>query len=280
MQKRAQILKVPQSKRRAILVGSAIALAILIFVPWNMKLQGPVTVFPARRVLVASEVQGVVNNVYFREGAILKKGSVIASLENSEYRLALQQKQTQRDVLQKEISLNRSKNDSSSMGQHQIELDQVMREISYNQGLVDLTQIVSPVSGILITPKVEEKVGSLLKRGEQFCEVADMGTPRVEIDIPETDLGHVKIGQKVRVKMNAYPTKAFFGTVNLLGAQVTSQSPERYYRVEAKVENPDLLLKSGMVGEAKVEVGYHSIGYVLFRKPLGIIWQKLWLWLA
>jgi RND family efflux transporter MFP subunit len=278
MQKKAELLKMPQSRRRAMAIGLAILLAVLL-IPWNMKIQGDATVFPAKRTPVVTQVEGILKKVPFREGAILKKGTPIAYLDDAEYRLALREKEMQRDVLQKELSRSRSVDDFSAARQHQIQLEQTSREISYYQDQLNRTQIPAPVDGVLITPKVEEKVGSFLKKGDLFCEVADMRVPRVEVDIDEADLGYLQIGQKVRLKMNAYPMKKFHGLLNLLGAQVVSRSPDRYYRIEAQVDNPDLVLKSGMAGKAKIEVGYHSIGYVLLRKPFRFIWKKLWTWL-
>jgi hypothetical protein len=52
-----------------------------------------------------------------------------------------------------------------------------------------------------------------------------------------------------------------------------------YFRVESKTENTGFLLKSGMAGKAKIEVGYHSIGYVLLRDPVRFLWKKIWVWL-
>ncbi len=279
MQKKALLMKMPQGRRMAWGAGIALALAILILVPWNMKLVGDVTVLPARKTPVASQVEGIVKKVYLREGARIKKGTLIASLEDNDYRLALQQKHTERDVLQKEISRSQSIGDSASARMQQIQLDQVLREIEFYEYNLNATRIVAPLDGVLITPRIEEKTGSLLVKGEAFCEVADMRSPRAEIEVEEGDAAFAGTGQKVSLKMNAYATQKFYGTVNLLGTQLVARDTEHYYRLEAQIDNPDLLLKSGMVGKAKVEVGYRSIGYVLLRKPFRFIWKKFWVWL-
>jgi len=118
-----------------------------------------------------------------------------------------------------------------------------------------------------------------VKKGEQFCELADMSSTRADVTIDESEMGYVKVGHRIRLKMNAYPTRSFYGKVTLLGAQVNPQTTQPYYRIEALIENPDLLLKSGMVGKAKIETGYRSIGYVILRKPFRFIWKKIWSWL-
>jgi len=279
MEKKKMLLKMPKGRRNTWLIGMAVAALLLIFVPWKMKVVGDVTVMPARQIPVVSEVEGIVKNVYFREGAQVKKGTLVAALEDSNYRLALEEQKTRRDLLSKQISRSQSLNDMAALRMQQIELDQTDREIAFTQQELNRTRILAPVDGVIITPKIEERVGFLLKKGEQFCELADMSNPRAEVELTEGDLQYAKLGQSVWLKMNAFPTKKFDGTVSLLGAQVNADSEAPHYRVEARVENQEMLLKSGMAGKAKVEIGYRSIGYVLLRKPIQFVWKKLWVWL-
>lgn len=279
MQRKAAIMKMPQSRRMAWAAGIGLLLLFLIFVPWNMKITGEATIFPTSKTPAVAEVEGIVKNVYFREGAPIKKGAVIASLVDNDYRLALGQNLTRKELLMKDVSRSESLGDSTSARMHRIELEQVDREIQFYEDQLGRTNVLAPVAGVLITPRIEEKVGSLLKKGEPFCDLADMTTPRAEIWVDESDAGYLKTGERVRIKMNAFPTKKFYGEVTLLGSQIVTKNNTPYLRMEARIENPGLLLKSGMVGKAKVEVGKHSIGYVLLREPVRFLWKKIWVWL-
>jgi RND family efflux transporter MFP subunit len=279
MKRKDKLLKMPKQQKIATAIAAAVIVAILTFVPWNMKVMGDVTVLPQQRTPVISEVEGIVKTVNFREGAKVTKGSVISQLQDDNYRLALNDQRMRRDVLLKQISRSQSALDSSSLSTQKIQLEQAQREIQYYQQLLDRTQLKAPVDGILITPRIEERIGSFLRKGEPFCELANMQRTRAEVNVREGDVGYLEMGQKIRLKMNAFPTKKFYGTVTLLGAQMAPHSDTSTYRIEAQIDNADLLLKSGMVGKAKVEVGYRSIGYVLLRKPFRFLWKKLWSWL-
>ncbi len=279
MRRKAKLMKMPKQQRIVTAVVCAVVLAILTFVPWNMKIMGDVGVLPQHRTPVISTVEGIVKNVYFREGALVSRGAVLSQLRDEDYRLALDDQKTRRDLLLKEISRSQSTGDSSALRVQQIQLQQTEREIAFYQQLLDSTRLTSPVDGILITPKIEEKVGSFLKKGEEFCELADMRSTRAEVNIQESDISYLKVGQEIRLKMNAYPTKKFYGKITLLGAQVTPHNETSIYRIEAQIDNTDQFLKSGMVGKAKIEVGYRSIGYVILRKPVRFLWKKFWVWL-
>ena len=54
------------------------------------------------------------------------------------------------------------------------------------------------------------------------------------------------------------------------------EGDERFVIAESRVANDDGLLKTGMVGRAKVSVGRRSVAYAVFRKPVSWIWAKLW----
>lgn len=278
-QRKAKLLKMPKQQRIFTAIVCAVIAAFLTFVPWNMKVMGDVTVLPERRTPVIAQVDGIVKNVYFKEGTQVGHGALLSSLQDENYRLSLEEQKTRRDLILKEMNRSQSTADSAALSLQQIQLAQAEREIAYRQQQLDMTHILAPVDGVLITPHVEEKIGSLLKKGDAFCELADMRETRAEVSLVETDIGYLRVGQEVALKMNAYPTKKFYGKVTLLGTQVYPHGETALYRIEVQIDNKDLLLKSGMVGKAKIEVGYHSIGYVLLRSPIRFLWKKFWVWL-
>ncbi len=74
-------------------------------------------------------------------------------------------------------------------------------------------QVVSPSSGVITTPKLEDKIGPYVKRGDLIAEVHELKTLRGEIPISEKEIADVKIGQKVVLKARAFPEHSFYGQV-------------------------------------------------------------------
>jgi GAF domain-containing protein len=279
IQKKAQIMKMPQSRKIAWASGIAIALLLLILVPWNMKVVGDVTILPEFRTPVVSEVEGIVQKVHLRESDRVKKGTAVATLMDYDYRLSLEGFQAKRDMLSKEISRSESEGDSTTARLKRIEMEQIDREIKFSNDQLGRTNLISPVDGMIITPRIEEKVGHLVRKGEEFCEVANIQKVRAQVAVEEGDISYLKNEQNISLKMNSYPTIKFNGTVKHLGAELRGTDPHKYYVVEAEIENPQELLKSGMVGKAKIATGYRSIGYVLLHTPARFLWKKLWVWM-
>ena len=279
MKKKAEILKMPRNRKIAWLGGAAVLALLLAIVPWNMAVQGNVTVLPWLRTGVVSEVEGIIRDVKLREGDIVQKGKAVATLVDEDYKLAIERYQTRKDMLLREISRSESAFDATSAQLKRIELEQMDHEIRFSADQLARTQLVAPVNGVIVTPRIEEKAGLLIRKGEEFCEIADMKTIRAEIALDEVDVSHLKAGQKVAVKMNSYPTSKFYGEVKLLGATLQEGTSGNHYVVQAEISDPQVLLKQGMVGKAKIETGSHSVGYVLLRKPFYFLWKKLWVWL-
>jgi HlyD family secretion protein len=132
---------------------------------------------------------------------------------------------------------------------------------------------------VVATPRVEESVGARLARGDVFCEVVDPELPRIEVSVREADVGLVKAGQAVKVKLHAFPTRSFRGIVERVGVAATVVDEERVFLVRARLDGAPLPLRSGMTGRAKIDTGPASLGRVLLRRPGRWAWGVLWGWL-
>jgi len=67
--------------------------------------------------------------------------------------------------------------------------------------------------------------------------------------------------------------------VTQISPQATTEQGVRVFIVRAEVENPDKILRTGMVGRVKILTGPRSVGYVLVREPLRWLQKTIWTWL-
>jgi hypothetical protein len=68
----------------------------------------------------------------------------------------------------------------------------------------------------------------------------------------------------------------FHGVLARVGSHVRDDGKDQFLVCEARTENPAALLKTGMLGKAKVATRKVSIATALFRKPVRYFWNKLW----
>ncbi|HYE63980.1 MAG TPA: GAF domain-containing protein [Pyrinomonadaceae bacterium] len=277
--KKRAFLSMPKAKRTATMAIAAAVLLLLIFFPWNLKVGGNAYVLPTRTVTVNAEVDGIIDQVNYREGDLVPAGAVVATLRSDEYLFNLNDAKARYDILARELTRLQAASGAAAAQIERVKLEQTQREIALNQAKLEQTQIRSHINGVIITPRIEEMRGRYIRRGEVFCETADLNPIIIEAAIPEDDIGLVTPGQEVWLKANAFPSRKFTGRVAHISPQATIEQGARVFIVRAEVENADQSLRTGMLGRVKILTGLHSIGYVLLRDPARWLQKKVWSWM-
>lgn len=265
---------------------AGVIVLFLVLVPWPMRLGTDATVVPAERRMVSALPGGVVERVLVHEGDAVQPGQLLAQLDDSEDRVKLAQAEAALAQARGELTEAEFRNDPSAAGQAKIRADLHSAEVSFEQTRVADAQLRAPIPGVVVTPKVEEKAGTMLKPGEGFCEIVAQDHMAAEMSVEEADLGLVRTGRHVALKLNAFPTETFQGTIERIGEQAHAEAGEQYFLVRASFENPGDRARDGMVGRARIRVGggwFHSgwypVSYVLLRSPFRWLWHKVWAWL-
>ena len=102
-----------------------------------------------------------------------------------------------------------------------------------------------------------------------------------EIAVPEKELADVATGQKVVLKARAFPQESFEGNVVAIAPMVSKQENtinERTILVITKLENPSLLLKPEMSGNAKIYCGERRLIEIATRRFVRFFRVEFWSW--
>jgi len=212
-------------------------------------------------------VSGKVLFVGPREGDYVKRGQRLASIDPTDYQLALTAATKQKDVA--EVAHKRAEDehrrmkmlyDSNSLAPNDYEkfkaaFDSTARQ--YEQAvaaeklsrkhLTDAT-LYSPTSGYIAKRMIEP--GDTASVGQPVFEIIQLNPVEVNVGVPETDVHLVRIGQKAEIKIPALPGRSFEGTVRIIN--VSADPNTRTYMTRITVANPKHLLRVGMVAEATI----------------------------
>jgi multidrug resistance efflux pump len=143
-------------------------------------------------------------------------------------------------------------------------------------------QLVSPIAGVVTTPKLEERIGEYVQRGDLVLEVHALETVTVEIAVPEQEISDVAVGQRADLKARAFPGRTLEGVVTAIAPVVTKpvqEYVERTVTVTTRLENRDGLLKPQMTGTAKIRCGERRLLELLTRRLAGYLRVEFWsLW--
>jgi RND family efflux transporter MFP subunit len=276
LERRQKLFEMPKARRLAWGIGALVALLVLLLVPWRIRIGGPARILPGSRAAVTAGVDGVVSAVMHREGDLVHAGDVIATLSDEKYASSLEEARAALAIAESELARQREAGDASAMFAAQSRRDALAAKIALETDQFTRTRIRAPADGVIVTPRIEERVGQFFERGSELCVVADARSVTAEVAIDEPDASLLKAGEPVAIKLNTYPTRTFHGSVSRVGSFVREEGKERFVIAEVRVENSDGLLKTGMLGAAKISDGRHSILRAIFRKPARWVWNKLW----
>nr|WP_305909880.1 efflux RND transporter periplasmic adaptor subunit [Methylomarinum sp. Ch1-1]MDP4522819.1 efflux RND transporter periplasmic adaptor subunit [Methylomarinum sp. Ch1-1] len=112
-------------------------------------------------------------------------------------------------------------------------------------------------------------------------EVYRLDTAKVEMLIPEKDIGDIGVGQPVTLKARAYPDRQFNGKVAAIAPTAMDDDSgltRKVVRVTTEIDNAALLLKPEMTGFAKIDCGKRTLFELLTRRMLRYLRVEFWAW--
>jgi RND family efflux transporter MFP subunit len=270
-----------KKRKRAMIVALAVAAVIFLAAfPLPMRVEGNAVVGPAHRATIQPEVEGVLTKIYVREGERVRRGQVLASMEDWKYRSALADAQAKYETSLLHMNRALAGNDGSEAGIQRVQANYWKSEVARAQELLDRTSLRSPIDGVVTTPSIENFIGKRLQFGDAFADIVDDSRAVVDIAVEDTEVGLLSAGSAAAIKLNSYPTRTFQGNVSVVSPQGQLQGDSRVFFARVTLPNPDGSIRSGMGGQGKVRVGWYPSGYVLFRRPLIWIYSRLWNWLG
>ena len=279
MQKRAALLRTSRGRRLTMAAAVAASAAFLIFCPLPMRVSGDAVVAPQHLVTIDAPVDGNVEAVFAHEGQRVNTGDVLGTLNNWQWRTdlaAIEAKyQTATLAMQDDLARN-----AAQSGADRAQAEYLRSEVERARARIESAQLRSPITGVVVTPNLQNVAGQHLDAGAPFAQVLDLNSANILVSIPERDASLLAPGQLAAIKLDSYPQRTWREAVSVVGPQAQAGDGERTFAAEVPIQNADAMLRAGMTGRAKIFIGWRPAGYVLLRGPALWVWQTLWNWIG
>jgi multidrug efflux pump subunit AcrA (membrane-fusion protein) len=141
---------------------------------------------------------------------------------------------------------------------------------------MELLKIRSPLEGVVATSYLHDRIGDFLDKGNVFCEVVQQDIVIVEMPVPEKEIGDVRIGFPITIKVRGYPKRWYEARVGSIAPVADSSGAERIVVVKGELPNPDGSLKAGMTGVGKIRCGKRMIFDIASRRAIRWIRTEFW----
>jgi cobalt-zinc-cadmium efflux system membrane fusion protein len=239
----------------------------------TIKVNGVLDVPPQQLISVSAPMGGFVKNTTLLQGSPVKKGQVIATIENldfiqmqqdyveakSHYELSKADYDRQLELAKENVNSQKAIQQSKSNFQTWQAKYNGLREklkvlnIDVNQieegHPVSTINLYSPINGYVT--EVHVNLGKFVNPTDVLFEIVDTQHLHAELTVFEKDLPKLKIGQKVRFTLANESTERF-ATIHLIGREI---SPERTVRIHCHIDTEDPEMLPGMYLSALVETG-------------------------
>jgi membrane fusion protein, multidrug efflux system len=236
------------------------------------------------QVNVTSDVSGRITGIMFEAGSTVKADSPLVQLFDAPDQGELASFKAQAVVGQ--LSLDRAKQlaakqfgPQSTVDQAQATYDQAIAGIAKTQALISQKLVRAPFDGELGVRHIE--VGQYLTAGTMIVTLTDLSMLYANFTVTEKQSAQLKVGQTVRVVVDAYPNRNFEGKITTIEPQISADT--RNIHVQATIANPDLILKTGMFttttvvlpdNPAVVTVPETAVDYTLYGDSVFLLTEK------
>jgi len=237
------------------------------------------TLNPVTLISVGAQVSGRVSKLYVDFNDHVEKGQILLELDDALF--ASQIAQSQGSVRNVQASVELAQANEARMrslfAQEYVskqELDQSVQALKSARAQLDTAHgqlrrdqtnqsysvIRSPVSGVVVDRVVDvgQTVAASFQTPTLIKIAQDLSKMQIDSSFAEADIGNIKVGQKAKFSVDAFPNRSFEGVVKQLRLNPTVTSNVVTYNVVVSVDNPEQILLPGMTAYVNIMVAKHE----------------------
>lgn len=219
-------------------------------------------------VLIARR-KGQVMAIPAEEGMWVERGAVLARLDDSEAKLAVQRTELAAEVAKRELERGKQLSKQGYLSDRELDdLEVRLRNawVEDEQARYDLTQmgITAPFSGRVVNRSIN--LGETVTEGRECFRIDDFNPILARVYFPERDLARVRVGQEGFLTLDALPGRRFVGRVSLVNPVVDRTNGT--FKVTLEIPNRDGALRPGTFARVQLRTGEFPRALLVPRRAL------------
>ena len=249
-----------------------------------------------RTAEITAQVSARINRLLIQEGDWVEQGDTVVELEDDLLRIAQRQAQEEldkaltkyaniafftSDLGNRDQVLNRLGVDSTNANDveaFRLIFSKSRKELAANQTGLDEARlklkrakielehaiIGAPFAGYVSEVVVDRS--DFVNKGDVVARVVSLDRLRLEMDVLETEIRHIRLGARAEIELAALPMKTVSGRV--VSVNPTIDAERRTCRVLIEIDNPDRAVRPGMFADVRVEAARYKDRLLVPREAL------------
>ena len=193
---------------------------------------------------ISSKITGRIVEVLVEENQHVNAGDILVRLDDTALMATMRQMKAKLDNAEANYNRYQKLVESGAISRSEFDnvyADYLVAKTNYEKAASDVqdTIITTPIDGYIIgepTP-VGQTISSGISEPQVIMSVATLDDMQIEAMVDESDIGQVKVGQKVNFAVDAYPNETFTGKVRLISRKAETSNNVIYYKVYVDVDD-------------------------------------------
>jgi putative peptide zinc metalloprotease protein len=266
---------------------ASLGIILVLFAPvWRQTVSGRFVLEAEQRATIRAAIPGQITEVLAEEGTPVKAGAPLFVLRN--LRLEAESDNAQAALRGAEAQAREAQANYANLGAARAEhATRVGRYHSVVQQ-VSALRIASPISGVITTPRLKDRLGSFVQEGDVLTDVDDARTLKARIFIPEFQIQRVRPNAPVSLKLESLfqPIRGSVSSMEIASSRIApGLAPEEKYKGAAApsfyvatvlISYSGRMMRPGMSGDAKIQIERQSIAGFVRETVLEFLQRKIW----
>ncbi|NQT95195.1 MAG: efflux RND transporter periplasmic adaptor subunit [Candidatus Omnitrophica bacterium] len=224
-----------------------------------------------REIELRFSVNGIIDSLNFFEGDLLRKGDIVATLDQKDALLKLEYSKSKlktqeiaEEAAKKKLQIHQMLYDDGIIIKPKLEevelesrgaksqKDAAQKEVEFALAELDKTYLYSPINGVMGTRDAE--IGEFVTSNVKIASLYDTSTVLAEMGVIEKDISRIALGQKAKVNVDTYPGVDFEGKIENIAPIIEGKSRTLTTKIRIKNDNPRGTLLPGMFARIWISV--------------------------
>ncbi|MCK5828914.1 MAG: HlyD family efflux transporter periplasmic adaptor subunit [Methylococcales bacterium] len=228
---------------------------------------------------VSAPMDGFIKLAKVRAGDTVLTGEIMAEMENYDLKLEQTKLSGEQQQLKREHLEAMANRDWVEVRIINSQFEQLDAKIKLKQEQLQRTLIKTPFDGIVIEGDLSQSLGAPVNRGESLFKIAPLDGYRVILKVNERSISYIRHGQKGTLALSSLPDRKFLLQIEKITEVARAEDGSNIFRVEAALSELPKLLRPGMEGVGKVEIGRKKLLWIWTHELVDWIKLGVWSWL-
>ena len=225
---------------------------------------------------VTAAMQGYIIEARARAGDIVRKGDLLAAMDDRDLRLERQKVLSQGGQQESERRQAIAEGNRARAGILEAQTGQVRAQLALIDEQLARTRLLAPFDAVIVKGDLSQSLGAAVERGNALFELAPLDSYRVIMKVDDRDISAVAVGQTGRLALTSMPNEEFALVVDKITPVSVVEEGRNFFRVEAVVKGAIEKLRPGMEGVGKIMVDRRNLFWIWTHKL--VHWTRMWVW--